>query len=111
MRQLLILLLLSFSISFDASGRENLITALNSTHNDTGKLTAYENLFRYYQYSNKDSAVYYLQEGAKYFTTQKYEKGEARMLYLLGEQYEARGLSAQSEQTEQQALEIYTRSH
>jgi len=56
--------------------------ALSGSANDSVKTSAYYHLSRHYQFINKDSAIYYLNEGMAYCTAKKYRTGIAWM-YLL----------------------------
>lgn len=55
---------------------------LSGSANDSVKTSAYYRLSRHYEFINKDSAIYYLNEGMAYCTAKKYRTGIAWM-YLL----------------------------
>ncbi|MBS1689726.1 MAG: hypothetical protein JSS96_13440, partial [Bacteroidetes bacterium] len=80
---LLVTLLLSFNISFAQSSISASLSKLNNAKNDSEKVVAYRAIFDHYQYSNPDSATYFLNRGLSYFTQRKYKYGMARIMMLL----------------------------
>ena len=80
---LLITLLLSFNFSFSQSSISVSLSKLNSARNDSEKVVAYRAIFDHYQYSNPDSAIYFLNQGLTYFTKHQYKYGIARITMLL----------------------------
>ena len=63
--------------------------AISGSANDSVKTMAYYHLSRHYEFLNKDSAMYYLNEGMAYCTAKKYRTGLAWM-YLLNATFDER---------------------
>ena len=80
---LLLTLLLSFNISFSQSNITAYLDNLNSAKNDSEKIVTYRTIFNHYQYTNPDSATYFLNQGLSYFTKRQYKYGMARIMMLL----------------------------
>jgi len=99
------------ALAFSAKGQGNLYSALHSAKSDSDKLNAYEDLFRYYEFSNIDSAIYYLQDGLNTFNASGYTEGRASMLSVMAGLYGEEGLSDLAEKKQEDALALFISIH
>ena len=107
---LFVFLLSSFSV-FAKTTISELLNKLQISENDAQRLTAYNNIFNYYEYSNTDSFLYYCKQGLSHFTSNQYKPGIAGMLSNLGAAYSIEGLLDIAMKADEEALNIYTELH
>ena len=107
---LFVFLISSFSV-FAKTTISELLNKLQIAENDAQRLTAYNNIFNYYEYSNTDSFLYYSKQGLAHFTTNQYKPGIAAMLSDLGAAYSTEGLLDIARKADEKALNIYTELH
>lgn len=74
---------------------------------DTQKLNIYRSIFTYYNNSNTDSVVSYLEKGAEEFTSSGYQRGKAAVLAMLAGGYSEQGRAELAERTANDALKIF----
>ena len=85
----------------------HLIAKLKNAKSESQKISAYNELYSYYQYANPDSATCYLNEGLKQFTETKYKPGIARMTSLLASEDEIHGRMTLAKRRYDEALDLY----
>lgn len=78
---------------------------------DTIRLKGYDLLFKRYETSNLDSAIYYARQGLEYFNRQTYPKGRIVMMIYLAGCYSIRGQLEEARQLNEEALLISTRTN
>ena len=103
---ILIGILLNFSVLAQYNISE-LLAKLKNAPNDSAKVEVYNAIFEHYQYSNPDSAIYYLQEGLKQFSEKNYRYGIAVMTASLGYQDGAQGRIELARKRQNEALKIF----
>ena len=84
-----------------------MLAKLKNAPNDSAKVEVYNAIFEHYQYSNPDSAIYYLQEGLKQFSEKNYRYGIAVMTASLGYQDGAQGRIELARKRQNEALKIF----
>ena len=89
----------------------HLLSELKKDQSDSQKVYTYKDLFVYYEYSNPDSAVYYLQDGLKLFTQQNYKPGIAKITSLLAAEDDDQGRTSVAKRRLAEALEIFNELH
>ncbi|MCW3121454.1 MAG: hypothetical protein JWQ38_946 [Flavipsychrobacter sp.] len=94
-------------VSAQTDNNATITSGLKSGSNEE-KLKAYEALYKHFQYTNTDSASYYLTLGLSQFTADKYKLGIASMLFHLGNIYASQGSTDLGRSTEEDALTIFT---
>ena len=75
--------------------------------NDSERLDIYIAIGKYYQYSNPDSAFFYLQQGIKQFTTSDFKRGIATLTSKLGSLEANHGNVEVGRRMQKEALGIY----
>ncbi len=84
-----------------------IIAEVKQAQTDSQKAKIFDKAYRRYQFSNQDSAGYYLKKGLSLFTTEKYKPGIALMLTGLGNVYSSQGMMNLAQKTTTEALNIY----
>lgn len=85
-----------------------LLTKLHSARTDTAITYAYRDIFRYYQYSDPDSAVYYLRQGLGEVTQRDYKLGIANLTVLMANADMDQGHMDQARKHSLEALQVFT---
>ena len=98
--------LLHFPV-FGQGDISQLLTKLKNTQNDSVKVDVYNDIFNYYQYSNPDSAIYYIQEGLNLFTAKNFRYGIAALTESEGFEDAAQGRMELGRKRQTEALKIY----
>ncbi len=84
-----------------------IIARLRNATADSSLISAYHDIFGYYEYSNPDSAIFYIAEGLKLFTTKNNKAGIAAMTVLLGTEDGDQGRMEFARKRLNDALEIF----
>lgn len=103
-------ILLLFLFSFQASSQteaSKLIKELNESKVPGARIEAYNALYRYYEFSNADSSIYYAENGLQEFTKSNNYVGIGTMLTSLGIMDGKQGRIAQSMEKYQKALDLF----
>src|SRR5690606_15776893 len=78
---------------------------------DSLRLQAYDSLFRRYQSSDIDSAIYYAEQGLAYANRQRYARGRLVMLICLASAYDDKGEKEKALAAAQEAMLLAVRIH
>jgi signal transduction histidine kinase/Flp pilus assembly protein TadD len=89
-------------------GIAELKNELGAARTDSQKYLIYQQLFKYYEFTKKDSAAFYLDQGYKAFTASGFMKGQAMCLTEMADIYAARGLFQPAKAKHEEALAIFT---
>lgn len=90
-----IALFLAFFYIGKAQNQTDVTTLKNEVEkasNDSVKLEAYRKIYKYYEYTYPDSALYYLNKGHDFFRKRGYKRGIAFMLTMQAHVFETRGM-------------------
>lgn len=85
-----------------------LLTTLDKAKTENEKINAYNDIFLYYEYSNPDSAVYYLDQGLNHFASVNNKLGTARLTSMLAAEDLALGKVEMAKKHDNEALKIFT---
>lgn len=85
-----------------------LLDQLKHARTDTALTNAYRDIFRYYQYADPDSAIYYLEQGLQEVNQRKYKAGIATLTSLLAAEDLAQGRVGLARRRNREALKIFT---
>ena len=102
----LFLLLFSFNASSQTDASK-LIVNLNESKDPKNRIEAYIALYKYYEFSNADSSIYYAEKGLQEFTKSNNEIGIASMLTFLGIIDGKQGRIVQSMENYNKALDLF----
>lgn len=80
---------------------------LNLVKNDSERVELYVTVVKYYQYSQPDSATYYLNQGIKLFTSSNYKRGVASLTNLLGRIEANHGNVIMARRRQNEALKLF----
>jgi len=97
-----IVLLLLF---FTSSG-QSVQVELKQAKSDEQKLEVYKKTFKHFEFSNLDSAKFYMNQGLTEFTLRRYKHGVGVMLSRLSAIYSAKGMLDLAEKTGNEAMAI-----
>jgi signal transduction histidine kinase len=75
--------------------------------NDSLKLEGYRKIYKLYEYTHADSAIYYLNQGNELFRKNNYTRGRAYILSLQAGVYEEMGMDDWAEKKYQESLELF----
>ena len=100
------LLLLQYS-GYAQTDITQLLAQLKVASTDSAKSDVYYQVFEHYQYSNPDSAIYYLQDGLKQFSAKNSRYGIASMIAMLGYQDATQGRMELAKKRQTEALKIF----
>lgn len=106
----IICFLFCIGVSHSSIGQDkvhSLLKQIKETSNDSVKAEHYKGLFEYYQYTQPDSSVYYLEQGLKYFNEEGYKRGIAVLTGCLGQIEVMRGRHEIAKVKYEEALKIY----
>lgn len=101
---------ITIQLCFSAFAQNNisqLLIQLKNAPNDSARINTYKEIFEHYEYSNPDSAIYYLNDGLTLFSAKNYRPGIAYMITLLGYQDASQGRLALAKERENNALRIF----
>lgn len=104
-----IILFFSCCIIAHARGQEQSVQLYNEQ--DSLRLQAYDSLFRRYQSSDIDSAIYYAEQGLAYANRQRYARGRLVMLICLASAYDDKGEKEKALAAAQEAMLLAVRIH
>lgn len=85
-----------------------LLGTLDKAKTENEKINAYNDIFLYYEYSNPDSANYYLNQGLNHFTAINHKLGIARLTSMLAAEDAALGKLDLAKKHNDEALKIFT---
>jgi signal transduction histidine kinase/Tfp pilus assembly protein PilF len=75
--------------------------------NDSLKLEGYRKIYKLYEYTQTDSAIYYLNQGNELFRKRDYTRGRAYILSLQANVYEEMGMDDWAEKKYEESLELF----
>ncbi len=107
---LAILILACFAFHTNLLGQtfsKAILAEVKQAESDSQKAKIFDKAYRHYQFSNQDSAGYFLKKGLSLFTTEKYKPGIALMLTGLGNVYSSQGMLNLAQKTAEEALNTY----
>jgi len=81
---------------------------LETARTDSQKYLAYQQLFKYYEFTKSDSAIFYLDEGYRAFTASGFQKGRAACLSEMADVFSGRSLFQVARSKQEEALAIFT---
>lgn len=100
---------LSVHVGLHAQERiSQLLATLDKAKTENEKINAYNDIFLYYEYSNPDSAVYYLTQGLNHFASVNNKLGTARLTSMLAAEDLAQGKIEMAKKHDSEALKIFT---
>lgn len=86
---------------------DSVLNVLNKTGNDSVRVNCYNLIYKHYNYSNPDSAYYYLEQGLVYFRNKNYKYGIANLYHFLGSVDDDHGRTAIASKRQNEALRIF----
>jgi len=107
---LLLLLFFSFNASSQTEATK-LISNLNESKDPKNRIEAYIALYKYYEFSNADSSIYYAEKGLQEFTKSNNEIGIGSMLTFLGIIDAKQGRIVQSMEKYNKALYLFGKNN
>lgn len=102
-----LLLLVSFKVSAQTESSK-LIKELNESRVPERRIELYSDLYKYYEFTNADSSVYYAEKGLEEFTRSRNQNGIGTMLTFLGILDSKQGRITMSMEKYQKAFDIFT---
>ncbi len=106
----LLLLLFSFNASSQTEASK-LIINLNKSIDPLNRIEAYTALYKYYEFANADSSVYYAEKGLQEFTKSNKEIGIGSMLTFLGVIDGKQGRIVRSMERFNKALDLFSKNN
>ncbi|HTN47034.1 MAG TPA: tetratricopeptide repeat protein [Flavipsychrobacter sp.] len=82
---------------------------LRQTKGNEARITAYNQIFRNFEFSNGDSALHYMKMGLKEFEEKKYLPGQAALHTLIGNTYSIQGALPLAKVHITSAMELFTK--
>lgn len=104
------LLFIFVSISQSVIAQNDLqsqVALLQKSQSPQERLQAYQKIYSLYEFSDADSAIFYMQKGVKEFETSNYKVGRAHLLTLLGGAYSTKGLLSEAKSSLNLALKLF----
>lgn len=92
------------------TGYKSIVKQIRQTHENEKLIELYRSLYKELEFSDVDTAIYYIKTGLNNFQEQHYTKGEAVLNALLGSAYSVKGMLPPGREYLNTAIKLYKKT-